>query len=50
MEKDPVCGMEVEPSTAPFKEEYEGKVYYLCSRECLETFQKSPEKFTDKEK
>ena len=26
--KDPVCGMEVDPKTAPAKSEYMGKTYY----------------------
>ncbi len=32
--KDPVCGMEVDPKTAPAKSEYMGKAYYFCSPGC----------------
>jgi len=41
---DPVCGMEVGEDTA-FKTLYKGKVYYFCSRQCKETFDKDPEKY-----
>ena len=34
---DPVCGMEVDHTT-PFKTIYKGKVYYFCSKMCLEEF------------
>lgn len=40
---DPVCGMEVEE--AQFKSLYRGKVYYFCSRQCKEAFDKDPEKY-----
>jgi len=29
MEKDPVCGMDVDPTTAQHKSEHEGKTYYF---------------------
>jgi P-type Cu+ transporter len=35
MEKDPVCGMDVDPATA----EHEGKTYYFCSRMCKQAFE-----------
>lgn len=31
VEKDPVCGMGVDPKMAPAKSEYDGKVYYFCA-------------------
>lgn len=43
MAKDPVCGMEVDPSSAKYKSLYKGKVYHFCSRHCKEAFDKDPE-------
>lgn len=40
-EIDPVCGMEVDPSTARYKTLYKGKVYYFCSSLCKEAFEKT---------
>lgn len=47
--KDPVCGMTVDPKTAQ-KSVHKGKTYYFCSKEDKETFEKSPEKYVQKEK
>ncbi len=44
-EKDPVCGMLVDPRKATSKQEYKGKTYYFCSTRCAERFQKEPERF-----
>ncbi len=44
-EKDPVCGMMVDPQKAAGKYEYKGKTYYFCSTRCAERFQKEPERF-----
>ena len=44
-EKDPVCGMMVDPRKAASKQEYKGKTYYFCSTRCAERFQKEPERF-----
>jgi Cu+-exporting ATPase len=45
MQKDPVCGMDVDEKSAPAKMEYQGKVYYFCAVRCKEKFKKSPEKY-----
>jgi YHS domain-containing protein len=42
--KDPVCGMEVSIRRS-FRTTYKGRDYFFCSRQCLEEFQKNPEKF-----
>jgi YHS domain-containing protein len=42
---DPVCGMEVDESTAQWTSEYEGKTYYFCALGCKRTFDKEPDKF-----
>jgi P-type Cu+ transporter len=39
---DPICGMEVEPSKAAGKHEYNGQVYYFCSQHCLGKFKENP--------
>ncbi len=44
MEKDVVCGMNVDPNTAGAKSEYKNKTYYYCCDGCRETFEKNPEK------
>ncbi len=46
-ETDPVCGMEVDPKTAP-KEIYKGKTYYFCSPSCKAEFKENPGKFARK--
>src|SRR3984893_13888571 len=44
-EKDPVCGMTVDPSRAVAKQDFRGTTYYFCSRGCAARFAKDPEKF-----
>lgn len=48
MEKDPVCGMDVEPKTAAGKSDYQGKTYYFCSPGCKKAFDKEPQKYVVK--
>jgi Cu+-exporting ATPase len=43
--KDPVCGMEIDPSTAAASEEYEGQTYYFCSKSCHDSFMAEPDKY-----
>jgi len=45
MMKDPVCGMMVNPETAPAKSEYKGQTYYFCAPGCKAAFEKDPEKY-----
>ena len=45
--KDPVCGMDVVPSRAAGKYDYEGKTYYFCAVSCLKKFQQTPETYLD---
>jgi Cu+-exporting ATPase len=45
MEKDPVCGMMVDPKTAAGKSEYLGKTYYFCAPGCKKDFDKEPQKY-----
>ena len=43
---DPVCGMEVDESTAEWKTTYQGKTYYFCAAGCLKSFEQEPGKYT----
>ena len=44
--KDPVCGMDVDPKTAPARSEHMGKNYYFCAPACKKTFDANPAKYT----
>lgn len=39
---DPVCGMTVDPATAPASAEVEGVTYYFCAPGCQKAFLKDP--------
>ena len=43
MEKDPVCGMQVDPKKAAGTSEYQGKTWYFCSAGCKRKFDQNPE-------
>ncbi len=45
MERDPVCGMNVEPAKAAATRQLVGKTYYFCARKCAERFDRAPEQF-----
>ena len=45
MERDPVCGMEIDPASAKLRSEYEGRTYNFCSEECKSEFDREPEKY-----
>ncbi len=47
-ERDPVCGMNVNPSTAKHVHQDEHGKYYFCSQSCLQKFAAAPEKFLNK--
>ena len=42
MEKDVVCGMQIEPAKAAGSSEYNGKTYYFCSHSCKAKFDANP--------
>jgi YHS domain-containing protein len=42
---DPVCGMEVDESSAAAVSEYKGVRYYFCAVGCKQEFDRDPEKF-----
>jgi Cu+-exporting ATPase len=47
IEIDPVCGMQVDTTTALLSFEYKGTTYWFCSKGCLLEFQDDPEKYLD---
>src|SRR5579864_3957814 len=45
MERDPVCGMQVDPASARAKAEYRGKSYFFCCAGCAKKFEAAPEQY-----
>ena len=45
MTKDPVCGMEVEPTRAAATSEYRGETIYFCAPGCKRAFDQDPERY-----
>jgi len=45
MERDVVCGMEVDPKDAAGKTERNGRTYYFCSEHCKKQFDADPKKY-----
>ena len=45
MAKDPVCGMEVDPSTARHTSDYQGQTYYFCAPGCKRAFEQNPQQY-----
>ena len=48
VEKDPVCGMTVDPARANATLEHAGKMYYFCCAGCMEKFRAEPAKYLAK--
>ncbi len=47
-ERDPVCGMNVNPATAKHAHEHAGKKYYFCCAGCTEKFKANPSGYLNK--
>ena len=45
MERDPVCGMNVDPEKAKAKVEHGGQSYYFCGAGCAKRFEQAPGQF-----
>ena len=45
MEKDVVCGMQVDPAKAAGTSQYNGKTFYFCSKSCKTKFDASPSQY-----
>ncbi len=48
MTKDPVCGMQVDPTKAAGTTEYQGKTYVFCSAVCKRKFDSNPQQYLGK--
>src|SRR6266436_3579448 len=48
MERDPVCGMNVDPEKAKAKVDHGEKTYYFCSAGCARKFEQTPQQFLSK--
>jgi Cu+-exporting ATPase len=45
MEKDVVCGMQVDPAKAAGSSQYSGNTYYFCSKGCKTKFDANPAQY-----
>ena len=45
IEKDVVCGMQVDPAKAAGTSQYNGKTYYFCSKGCKTKFDANPAQY-----
>ncbi|HLW85672.1 MAG TPA: heavy metal translocating P-type ATPase [Candidatus Sulfotelmatobacter sp.] len=48
LERDPVCGMNVNPATAKHVHEHAGKRFYFCCAACVEKFKADPDGYLSK--
>jgi Cu+-exporting ATPase len=46
--RDPVCGMNVNPTTAKLSADHKGSKFHFCGRSCLEKFKADPAKYVSK--
>jgi YHS domain-containing protein len=42
---DPVCGMTVDPATAPAHRSHRGRDYYFCNPACAQRFDDDPDRY-----
>ena len=47
IEKDLVCGMDVDTATSKLSLEHDGKTYWFCGKGCLLEFKDDPAKYLD---
>ena len=47
IEKDPVCGMEVDTTATDLKLEHDGQTYWFCGKGCYLEFRDDPDKYLD---
>lgn len=45
MERDPVCGMNVDPKTTKLTSQHEGKTFYFCAPGCKKDFDADPHRY-----
>jgi Cu+-exporting ATPase len=44
-QRDPVCGMDVNPQDAAAKSQHQGQTYYFCSYSCKQKFEQNPTQY-----
>lgn len=44
---DPVCGMDLDTTSAVASVRYHGQEYFFCTEDCLEQFKADPRLFVD---
>jgi P-type Cu+ transporter len=44
-QRDPVCGMLVDPRTTPYRQQHAGRLYFFCSAGCQSKFLDNPTKY-----
>ena len=49
-EKDPVCGMDVDPKSAKHSVAHNGQDFFFCSAGCAEKFEQNPSAFLEKKR
>src|SRR5437016_2232118 len=47
MERDPVCGMQVDPASARARTEHGGRTYFFCCAGCAREFEAAPEQYLE---
>ena len=47
MERDVVCGMQVDPATAKWTSTFDGHTYYFCAPGCKKDFEAEPDTYLD---
>ncbi|MEK9137869.1 MAG: YHS domain-containing protein [Bacteroidota bacterium] len=45
MEKDPVCGMQIDVALVAGKSVYKGRAFYFCASGCKKMFDAAPDKY-----
>ena len=45
MNRDPVCGMDVDEKKTAATSKYKGQTYYFCAPGCKKAFDAAPEKY-----
>ena len=45
MERDPVCGMMVDPKKTKFTSQHESRTFYFCSVGCKQKFDADPHRY-----
>ena len=43
--RDPVCGMQIDPTDAAATTAYQGQVFYFCRTECQQQFDQNPQQY-----